>query len=148
MFQAGPGRPLRLSSELPKFTLYIQEGSVFLKVVKSLVRAGEGVVCGTTEPVFPKLPLSSFFFPWGAESQAWCSSQRAGQAGLPAAAAGKLKVEGRLKTQICQIAHIASELGWLIGTHTHLQSEVCPGLECRLSLERGVSKGSPPGSLL
>lgn len=49
--------------------------------------------------MFAKLPLSSFFFPWGVESQAWCSSQRAGQAGqagLPAAAAGKLKVEGRL----------------------------------------------------
>lgn len=28
-FQAGPGRPPRLSSELPKFALYIQEGSVF-----------------------------------------------------------------------------------------------------------------------
>lgn len=33
MFPAGPGRPPRPGSRLPKFTLYIQEGSVFLKVV-------------------------------------------------------------------------------------------------------------------
>ena len=33
MFPAGPGRPPRPGSRLPKFTLYIQDGSVFLKVV-------------------------------------------------------------------------------------------------------------------
>lgn len=76
MFQAGPGRPLRLSSELPKFTLYIQEGSVFLKVVRAWGGEERGQ---STEPVFPKLPLSSFFFPWGAESQAWCSGQKMGR---------------------------------------------------------------------
>lgn len=52
-----------------------------MKVVKSLVRAGEGVVCGTTEPVFPKLPLSSFFFPWGAESQPGAAASELGRQG-------------------------------------------------------------------
>lgn len=75
MFPAGPGRPPRLSSELPKFTLYIQEGSVFFKSCRSLVCVCGGGRGGCTASVFPNLPLSSFFFPRGAQSQAWCSGQ-------------------------------------------------------------------------
>lgn len=55
-----PGRPPSLSSELPKFTLYIQEGSVFLKVVG----AGEGGGGRHSVSVSKPSPLL-FLFPLG-----------------------------------------------------------------------------------
>lgn len=68
---------------------------------------------GTTASVFPNLPLSSFFFPRlprarpgaAASELGRLASQAAEQAGRPAVVAGRLRVEGRLKTQLTQKAH-------------------------------------------
>lgn len=77
MFLAGLGHPPKRSVELPKFTIYIQEGSVFLKVVVAWCEGEEAAKVS----VFPNVHLSSFFFPWCPEPGLERQASKAGTLG-------------------------------------------------------------------